>query len=296
MSNSPNSIRQALLLTDFEIRKLFRQRQAYVGVIVILLLTVLCSVGMYLTRIRSATSGPGHGHQPDLGGQLISELINAVTFAETVLFPGVYMLLPMVVAIFTAGCLAGELQSGLLRTVCIRPVSRWMILTAKLVALSVYSYFLLGVLLLVSFGLGAALFGVSGDVITADPRLWGSPKALFIMSESIAWQRMLLSYFFAGYSMISICAMALMFSALVKRVTVAAVIPLGVYYTSYILGWLPLLESIQRFLPTRYLMIWKYFLAPQIPWADIANDGGFLAVYTLAYFLIAGFLISSADL
>jgi ABC-2 type transport system permease protein len=290
LSNSPGKLRQTLLLIDFEVRKLFRQKYAYIGVAVILLLTVLCSVGVYLHRTRAEAKGR------NFEGRMIAELINAVTFAETLLLPGVYMLLPMVVAIFAAGSFAGEIQSGLVRTVAVRPVSRWMILVAKLTALSVYSYFLLLALLLVSLGLGTALFGFSGDVITADPQLWGSPKALFIMSGDIAWQRMLLSYFFAGYSMISICAMALMFSAILKRSTIAAVVPLGVYYTSHILGWLPLLESIQRFLPTRYLMVWKYFLAPEIPWADILHDGAFLAVYTLAYLLVAGTVFSTADL
>ncbi|MDX9862899.1 MAG: hypothetical protein RBS99_18480 [Rhodospirillales bacterium] len=128
------------------------------------------------------------------------------------------------------------------------------------------------------------------------PEICGQIGCSSDLSRDIAWQRMLLSYFFAGYSMISICAMALMFSAILKRATIAAVVPLGVYYTSHILGWLPLLESIQRFLPTRYLMVWKYFLAPEIPWPDILHDGAFLAVYTLAYILVAGTVFSTTDL
>lgn len=290
MSNSPASIRQTLWLIDFEVRKLFRQKQAYLGAAVVLLLSVLCAIGIHLHRVRAEAKGRS------FEGRLIAELINGVTFAETVLLPGVYMLLPMVVAIFTAGCLAGEIQSGLARTVCVRPVSRWQVLAAKLAALGIYSYFLLLTQLTVSVGLGWALFGLKGDVITADPRLWGSPRALFIMPESVAWQRMLLSYFFAGYSLISLSAMALMFSAILRRTTVAAVVPLGIYYTSLVLGWLPLLENIQRFLPTRHLMVWKYFLAPDIPWPDILHDGSFLALYTLAYLLVAGFTFANSDL
>jgi hypothetical protein len=90
--------------------------------------------------------------------------------------------------------------------------------------------------------------------------------------------------------------MFLMCSAIFKRTVTASVVTLGIYYTSYILDALPFMENIQRFLPTRYLMIWKYVMAKQIMWESIMHDGIFLGIYTLCYLLIAGILFSNSDL
>jgi hypothetical protein len=88
----------------------------------------------------------------------------------------------------------------------------------------------------------------------------------------------------------------MMFSAIFKRPAVATVVPLGIYYTSYILDALPFMDSLRRFLPTRYLMIWKYVMAENVRWPDMAHDGMFLIAYTVAYLVIGGVVFSSSDL
>ncbi len=288
MSVLPEKIRRTLSLTDFEIRKLFRQKKAYAGVAVILMLTVLCSIGFHLRSERHA--------EKEFQGRLVQEFINGISFSQTVLLPAIYMLLPMVLGLFTANCFAGEHEKGLLRTMAIRPVPRWSILTGKLAALVLYSFFLLLALLTTSYLLGALLFGASGDIIVVGPIFLGKGGQIFILNESVAWQRLLLSYFFAGYSMISIIGLFLMFAAIFRKTTLAAVLPLGIFYTSYILDALPFMENLQRFLPTRYLMIWKYVMSPEIDWGMICRDGIFLAAFTVSYLLIAGFVFSSSDL
>ena len=133
MSNSPGKIKQILLLTDFELRKLFRQKEGYAGLAVIVLLVVLCSAGVYM-RIHY----PHHGPEK-FQGQMIKDLVNGISFSLTVLLPGIYILLPMVIGIFAAGSFAGELQNGQIRTVSLRSVPRLSIVLAKFISLSVYS-------------------------------------------------------------------------------------------------------------------------------------------------------------
>jgi hypothetical protein len=140
------------------------------------------------------------------------------------------------------------------------------------------------------------MFGPSGDVVVFGPAFLGKGAKIYILPASVAWRRLLLSYFFAGYSLMSLTAMFMMFSAIFKRPSVATVIPLGIYYTSYILDALPFMDSLHRFLPTRYLMIWKYVMAENIRWADMAHDGMFLLAYTAAYLIIGGVTFSSSDL
>ena len=265
-----------------------RRKLLHAGLAVSLFLTFLAAAGIY----HKTTRHPNR----KVASRLITELINGITFSETVLLPGIYMILPMVLGIFAAASFAGEYEKGHLRAVAIRPVSRWQIFIGKFVSLSLYSYLLLGILMLVSYCVGSSLFGFSGDVIVFGPAFLGKGAKVYILPESIAWQRLVLSYFFAGYSLISLTAMFMMFSAIFKRPAVATVFPLGIYYTSYILDALPFMDSLRRFLPTRYLMIWKYVMAESVRWQDMAHDGMFLLAYTAAYLIIGGIAFSSSDL
>lgn len=288
MLNLREKILPLLSLTDFELRKMFRRKVAHAGIVVSLLLTVLGALGIAMRMTR-------HPNKKMLG-RLISEMMNGLAFSETILLPGIYMLLPMVIGIFSAVSFAGEYQNGYLRTVAIRPVARWQIFFAKFAALSVYSYLLLAILLVVSYTTGAILFGPSGDIIVFGPAFLGKGSNIFIMSADVAWQRLILSYLFAGYSLISLSAMFLMFSAIFKKTAIATVFPLGIYYTSYILDALPFMESLQRFLPTRYLMIWKYVMAENIKWDMMMHDGFFMLLYTLSYLIIGAVVFAKSEL
>ncbi len=290
MSRLRAILRQTTLLTDLEFRKLIRQKTAYFGIVVILLLTALICVAFYLRGIKHP--------KEQFEGRLLTSLLNGVAFSESVLLPSIYILLPMVVGIFTAGTFAGEYQTGLIRTVCMRPVSRWSVMFSKFFAMSIYSYVLLIALMVISYLVGGLAFGFSGDVFVFGPAFLGNPKAkIFIMPADIAWQRFLLSYALAGFTLISTAAMFIMFSAIFKKMTLAVVVSLGVYYTSYIIDALPLplLEDIHRFMPTRYINLWKYTMAPDILWTPMSHDFVFLCLYAAAYLLIAGFVFASSD-
>jgi len=286
--NLLENIKQITFLTGFEFKKLTRQKQALVGICVILLLTLLFFLGFYLRRNQVA--------QHNFQGQLMKELLNGIAFSESILVPAIYFMFPMVVGIFSAGTFAGEFQLGLIRTVSIRPIPRWCIFISKFIAMGIYAYILLTVQLVVSYILGGIIFGFSGDVYIWGPGFFGKGASIYIFKESVAWQRLFLSYFFAGYALISISAMFLMFSAIFKKMTTATVVALGVYFSSYIIGILPFMENIRRFLPSRYLMIWKYTMAQEIMWDAMINDGIFLGAYTLAYCLIGIFVFNSTDI
>jgi len=111
-----------------------RRKLLHAGLAVSLMLTFLAAAGIYHKTSRQ----PGR----KMASRLISELINGITFSETVLLPSIYMILPMVLGIFAAAAFAGEFQKGHLRAVAIRPISRWQIFIGKFISLSVYSFHL----------------------------------------------------------------------------------------------------------------------------------------------------------
>lgn len=287
MSNLPEMLRSVSVSARFELRKIFRRRFHWVGAGVVCLLTALCALAFYMRRIR----------RPDEErlGRLVSELVNGVSFSLTVLLPAAYILLPMLVGIFSAGLFAGEMANGQTRTVLLRPVPRWSLLSGKFLAMVFLVYWMLAALLLVSYGCGAALFGSGGDILVFGPMFMGRGAGIFIMPGAEAWRRLPLCYFFAGYAMISVAAMFMMFAVICRRLTTAIVVPLGIYYTCYILGALPFMQDITRFLPNRYLMIWKYCMAPKIKWDDMAHDSLFLIAYTVVYLVIAAAVFNRRD-
>jgi len=286
--NLQENIQIVLALTDFEIRKMFRRKIAHAGIAVSLFLTFLGALGIAIRMTKRPNK--------EILGHLVSEMMNGLAFSETILLPGIYMLLPMIIGIFSAASFAGEYQNGYIRTVAIRPVARWQIFFGKFIALSIYSYILLIILLIVSYITGSLLFGFSGDVIVFGPAFMGRGAKIFIIDSNSALSRLLLSYLFAGFSLISLSAMFLMFSAIFKKSAIATIFPLGIYYTSYILNALPFMESLQRFLPTRYLMIWKYVMAEKIQWDMIIHDGTFLLIYTIIYLIIGEIVFSKSEL
>ena len=276
--NTRGNIRAILLLTDSEFRLLLRQKMVYVGLAVSALLVGLCCLGVHLQL-------NGHHAKEMVEGRLISEFINAT-----------YILLPLMVGVVAAGSMGGDIQSGLLRGPILRGVPRWGVLIAKLVSLGIYAYMMLLALLLMGYLAGALLFGVKGSVVVIGMMYFGGDAGFFVLDGATAFFRTVIAYFLVGCSLSSLAALAVMLASLSGRMAPAALVALGVYYTSFILGVMPFMESVRNLLPTKYMTLWKYAMAPEIIWSDIAYNGGMLAAYTIAYIGVAIVAFESRDL
>jgi ABC-2 type transport system permease protein len=273
-------------MLNLELKKLLKQKHFLTGSGMILFYTALSSMGFIMHRMKKG------GKKFD--GALLSELMNGVTFSMCCLVPGIYMLLPMIIAIFTAAALAGEFQNGQLRTTLLRPVSRWNVYLCKFSTMCAYSFTMLAILLVITYISGAVMFGAGGDVIIFG-KLFLGKKSMFILNQSIAWQRMLLAYLLAGFSTVYLVAMYMMFAAISKKVAHTIVISLGIYYTSYILMSIPFMKHIHSFLPTRYLAVWKFAVMENIPWGTLSHDILINCAYIFAYLIIGGITFNMAD-
>ncbi|MFT4975708.1 MAG: ABC-type transport system involved in multi-copper enzyme maturation permease subunit [Myxococcota bacterium] len=76
-----------------------------------------------------------------------------------------FFVLPLLLLLATGGSVAGELQDRSLREVLIRPVPRWSVLAAKLIALLALSAATLLLSLLPSLLLGTVLYGADGPTV-----------------------------------------------------------------------------------------------------------------------------------
>lgn len=277
-------------LTRFELRKLGAQRRSLAAFASIALMNALFALGFWMRNHRA-----GHRAAPHADGRLVSEFINAYVYTQTILAPSMFMLFPIVLSILGAHMLAGEMESGALRLVLVRPVPRWRVILGKFGALSVWSLLLLAVLFGASYGLSASMFAPAGDVIIPGP-MYLLPRSVAILPQEIALQRMVLSYALAWPMLMSVSAMALLFSLISPHFTTAAVLTATVYFCCYIVSGIPLLSAIHPFLPTRYMPFWRYVLVPEIPWHTLAADAGWTAAYTALFLGLAIALFSNRDI
>lgn len=282
-------------LIHLEIKKIIAQKKSWMGILVIFMLNFLCATGFYL---RHTTHG-ARAH-PLATGHLVGEFMNANFYTQFILLPSVFMLFPMILAIMGAYLLAGELEVGNLRMVLLRPVSRFQVLCAKFLILTLYSALMLLCLGLVSYAVSAVVLKPGGEVIIIH-RMFHLPThpALTIHTPGAAVGRIFLTYCLALPMLMSVCAMTLMFALATRHFTSAAIITTTVYFCSYIVGALPFLAAIHPYLPTRYWPFWRYALMgntlSEIPWNTIAVHAGWTAGYTVIFLAIAAVLFNLRD-
>lgn len=270
-------------LIVLEFKKLLRQRKSLTGIFAIFILNALFALGFLL---RSAKSGD----QPSEidGSYLVSDFLNAMVYTQTILVPCTFIIFPMVLAIIGAHMLAGELENGTLRLVLVRPVSRSAIMVAKITALSAYAAMMILALLVSSYVVSRLLLG-PGEVSVVVGPMVGIPKEMgtvFILTPEQAYSRLFLSYLLSLPMQVAVCCLTMMMSVLTRHFTSAAVLTTMVYFSSYIIGIIPFLSALDRYLPSRHWSFWKYALLPKIPWDQIALHGLWTFLYCLAFYLI----------
>ena len=159
-----------------------------------------------------------------------------------------------------------------------------------------YCFSLLLGMMLMSYTVGSLLFGMSGDIFVWDPGVVGSSQKEFFLPEGVAWQRFGLIYLMSFFTLCSLAAYFLMFAALLKKTAPAIAAPLGLYLACHIVGAMPIMSRISGYLPTKYLFIGKYTMAPNVDWSLALHDSTFLVGFTLAYLVVGGIAFCNSDL
>jgi len=278
-------------LLAFEQVKARRQHRLLFGLGVVGVMTALCLVGIYL-RISKASDQKAAGFE-----FLLEHYVNGVNFSIVTLGASLLVILPMVLGVFTASSLAGEIQAGQIRIMALRPVSKWAIFLSKYLSLCGYCFSLLLGTLLLSYAVGALVFGVSGDIFVWDPGIiGGTNKKEFFMKEAVAWQRYGLIYFLSFFTLCSLVAYFLMCAALLKRTASAIALPLGLYFACHIAETMPIMDRVCAYLPTKYLFLGKYSMDLNMDWRPVMHDGMFLCGFTLVFLVVGGIAFCDSDL
>ncbi|MGI5819837.1 MAG: ABC transporter permease [Armatimonadota bacterium] len=257
-----------------ELSKLYRQRITWASFGIVLVLVGLITWGSHHEQGRLDVS-------ERLGPQFVvaGKSVTALFVANAVMQVALAVLMPLLIAVVVGGLVAGERQSGTLRSLLSRPVARWRVLAAKLATSWAFTIALTLFLGLTGLGLGQLVFGW-GDLVVLG-------RGLTIFEPQTGLARLAQSYALACLAMCSVATLALMLSTIFNNPMTAAGLTVAVLLVSQIVGAMPYFEAIEPHLITAHLDIHREVLAATVDVASLRTSAAYLAGYIAAAGIIA---------
>jgi ABC-2 type transport system permease protein len=265
-----------LMFIRIELYKIFTRKRSYIGfgaILVIISLTFMAVQWEGQQVLNLFTQGITKSFN------LQGNLVNGYTVSYLVM-NFLWVHIPLLIVIVTGDLLSGEANSGTLRVILTRPVSRFQLVTAKFKAGMIYSFVMVLFLALLSFGGGLLLFG-KGDLVVMGGTLNIFPK------EDIIW-RFGMAYLFAFLSMATITSLSILLSAMANN-------SLGpILSTMAVIIILTLISSIgfhvfdlmKPFIFTTYLNTWQKFFSFDVKWNEIIRNAVVLLGHIILFYWI----------
>jgi ABC-2 type transport system permease protein len=236
-----------------ELAVLMRRPRTWISLAILVALPITAAIFLAVTKIAPA---PGQG--PALLSQVLS---NGTLFAAAALAVDLVPLLPLSVLVVAGDSIAGEANSGTLRYLLTRPVSRSRLLTAKLVAILTFVLAAVITVAVSGYIAGVILFPSSGSVTTISG------------GEPLTFPQVLLRTVFAvlyvGVSMIGVASFALLLSTILDNPLGAALGGFAVLVASTTLDALDAAGSVQPYLPTHYWLKFVDLFRNPVLWRDV---------------------------
>jgi ABC-2 type transport system permease protein len=291
--NSPKATDPLKMLTllRFELVKLVRSRTFFLSLASLTVFVFLMLWGFYTYAERKvgeqATSQFKYTYES-------KSYFNGLTFALYSVMFSFSLLLPIFVAIIASAQIAGEKQTGTLRMICVRPVSRTSLLFSKFVVVILYTY------VAVVFFIGLNLLVGLSFVGWGDLQLY--PGALNLVDEPgrLLRNEALWRFAFASISgtwaLLVVAAVAILFSVLVDNPTAAAMATLALYLSFLIVGRVEFFEQLKPYFFTTDMDFWRDVFKPEIPWRSSYHYASICAAYVFSLLLAAVVIFDRKDI
>jgi len=196
---------------------------------------------------------------------------------------------PILIALVIGDLISGEVESGTLRLILTRPVSRTSLVTAKFISGFVYVLALVAFMAVVSISIGYLVLG-TGDLLV----LMG--KLNIFAADDVLW-RFGLAYIFGALSMCTVAAFATFMSAVMKN-TLAAI--LGTITILIVLNFIsmfdvPILIWAKPALFTTYMTSWQSFFDYNLSVSYVVKSAAVLISYILIFYFITVYYFNRKD-
>jgi ABC-2 type transport system permease protein len=274
-----------------EFLKLFRSRSLWFSFAAVSVFVVLMLWGFYSYAERQA--GPGATAQFKYTYESKS-YFNGLTFALYSLMFSFSLLIPIFVAMVAGSQIAGERQTGTLRMICTRPVSRVSLVLAKFLAVSCYTWtliaFFIGLNLLVGL-----LFVGWGDLQIYPGALNLVDEPGKLLRDEALWRFVCASFTGAG-ALLVIAAIAMLFSVICRNAANATVGTLALYVTFLVIGRVEFFEQLRPYFFTTDMDFWRDVFKPDIPWTSFQHYASICGAYIFGTLALAITIFQRRDI
>lgn len=261
-----------------EIVKVLFQRRTYVGWLGLLAIPFIMTLALRLSSEQPA-AGEGPPFFSSIAGNGLFVPLAALAALS-------FFLLPLVSSMTGGFVIAGEAETGTLKTLLTRPVSRVSVLLAKWFVAVIY------------VGVGLVLVGVGGAV--AGGLVFGFQPLTTLSGGQIGVGHSIgliaLAYLIALAGMTCIVSLAVALSTLTDSSLTAAVGTLVIVLVLQVLGQFSYFDFLAPYLFTSHFQDWFNLLRQPIPWSPIWEALLTYAAYTIALVGVAATVFRRKDI
>ena len=273
-------------LVRIELYKIFKKWRTYIAFLAIAVIVLVIEIALlvegenylrFLTRnLESIFVFEGNF----LNGYLISFIVMGAI--------GIHI--PFLITLVAGDLLAGEATAGTYRMLLTRPITRMQLLSAKVMAGTIYTILMVLFLAVVSLGLGVILFGTGELIVITD-------VLIIFAREDILW-RFMIAYGIATLSMMVVTSMAFFFSSLVENAIGPIVSTMAVIIVFYILSAIDieLLQNIKPYLFTTYMQSWRVIFTTPVEMSELYQAVGVLSLHIVLFLSLTFYLFSKKDI
>ncbi len=261
-----------------ELHKMFARKRTYIGFGAFLLLEILVLFFLQLPKVQRAFR---HLIE-DQSGYLFEDYFSGVTLAFIILSSSIFILGALYLALVAGDVVSKEVEDGTMRMILCRPVSRARVIAIKALSSAIYTFVLLIFIGVTALLTGAAYRGFGGLFVFVPEE---GLVAFHQLAPGIA--RYLCALPLVALSLMSITALAFMFSCFNMKPAAATILTLSYFFLDWIFRHIPYFESIKFYFLTTHMSAWLRIFEAHIPWTRMIEDYAFLLAID-ATFLIAG--------
>ena len=274
-------------LTRIELFKIFRKPRTYIAFAAIGLIILLIQLAMYadgeqylefmLQNINTAFDIEGK----KLNGYFIFYLILHTLLVHV----------PLLICLVAGDAVAGEANMGTLRLVVTKPVSRTQLMLSKFFASAIYTTLLLTFMAVLGLVGSIALFGVS------DLMVQKSDMFILLDKNDVLW-RYVASYGFAALSMITVAALAFLFSVFADNSIgpIIGAMSVVIVFTILTTMDIPVFYALKPYLFTNHMLNWKGFFDQPVDMREVLKSALVLLFHIVLFVSLAIWAFRKKDI
>jgi ABC-2 type transport system permease protein len=242
-------------LFQIELFKIFRRPRTYIAFAAITALIGMVQLGLKVDGKEYASFVMADFNSSfALEGNLLNGYFVCFIVLQLLLIH-----VPLLIALIAADMISGEANTGTLRLLMTKPISRLEFILAKYLASMVYTILLLVWVALQALFLSMLIFG------TDDMFIMKSSYAVLIRSDDVFW-RYAGAFCFAALAMTTVAALGFLLSLFAENSIGPIVATMSVIIVSTLLSTMniPLFNLIKPYLFTTHMITWKEFFDLQV--------------------------------